>query len=95
MLSREKKCEIILSFPNIIQKENANDRIKFDYEASKAPGKEIIRQLSYAGNGYINAKYMSHGNGYTIDPRGWINIKEFSEDELRTIIKKVIESMSK
>jgi hypothetical protein len=95
MLSREKKCEIILSFPNIIQKQIANDRIKFDYEESKAPGKEIIGELSHTGNGYINAKYMSHVSGYSVDPRGWINIKEFSEDELRIIIQKVIDSMSK
>jgi hypothetical protein len=58
LLSREKKCAIILSFPNIVQKQSSNDRIKFDYEDSLAPGKEIIRELTCTGNGYINAKYM-------------------------------------
>jgi hypothetical protein len=53
----------------------------------KFNGRVIAREFNFTGNGYVWGKELL-GNGLTIDPRGWINVKNFSESELESIIQK-------
>jgi hypothetical protein len=47
--------------------------------------------LTHTGNGYVYGAYLPEYKD-ELDPRGWINIKEYGEKDLRELICKVIES---
>jgi hypothetical protein len=40
----------------------------------------------------VCGKYM---DDYPVDDRGWVRIKDYTQNELKTIIRKAIDSMSK
>jgi hypothetical protein len=90
-LSLRHKRNIFNSFPELTEKISKNGMVGYDYEGSRHRKKEIARELSYTGNGYIYVGYLV---AYTheMDDRGFLNISNFSETELRQIISKVIES---
>jgi len=91
MLSFEHKRTIFSSYSELTETQRSNDRINFEYRGSKKRGKVLACELTASGNGYVLGKYMV---GYKLDNRGWINIKDFNEDELRAVITKAIDSMS-
>lgn len=93
MLSFERKRQIFRSFPELTEVPISYGRINYVFENSRKPRKVLARELYKSGNGYVYGGYL---NGeYPVDDRGWVNIKHFSESELRTIIRKAIDSMSK
>jgi hypothetical protein len=94
LLSRERKIAIFNSYPYMVVRKMSNDRITIDYTASKAPSKVIAHILEASGKGYVNGKYMSERTGYKVHSDGFISIADFTEDELHTIIRKAIQSMS-
>jgi hypothetical protein len=97
MLSLEQK-KAIFSLFELEEKKMSNRRIDYDYPASTQRGKKIATQLYKSGNGYVIGKYMSkeaiHANNYEVDPRGWINIMNFSSEELKQVIIEAMISMS-
>ena len=97
MLSLEQKKAIFSMF-DLEEKKLSNGRIDYEYPASKQRGKKIATQLYKSGNGYVIGKYMSEesikANQYEVDPRGWINIMDFSSDELKNVIIEAMISMS-
>lgn len=57
----------------------------------KYKNKVVVSGLRHTGNGYIWGKDISeYTDKYQIDERGWINFKEFSEDEIRTLLTDVL-----
>jgi hypothetical protein len=92
MLSFEQKRTIFSSFPELKETEISHGRVNYEYSASKKSRKVLARELHPSGNGYVCGEYI---NGYDVDPRGWVKIKDFNEEALRTIIKEAIESMSR
>ncbi|MDD9148332.1 hypothetical protein OYT88_07190 [Sporolactobacillus sp. CQH2019] len=91
MLDYQQKLSIIESFPELKKKEVSLGRINFQYADSVADKKNVIYHLHPNGNGYGYAKDI---DGYEPDAKGMVNIRDFSEEELRGIIKKAIHALS-
>ncbi|WP_409294123.1 hypothetical protein V1498_12865 [Peribacillus sp. SCS-26] len=91
MLSFEEKLAIIESFSELEQKKVSLGRINFQYNESVEEKKNVVYHLHPNGNGYV---YGAKLNGYPTDDRGMVNIRDFSEGELRTIIEQSIFSLS-
>ncbi|MED4924519.1 hypothetical protein P9743_10050 [Anoxybacillus geothermalis] len=98
MLSFEHKKAIFRSFKQLQEKPISNNRVNYVYPESLQRGKVLARELSPSGNGYVNGKYMDSEiikkKGYNVDRRGWINIADFSEEQLREVIEIAMMSMS-
>ncbi|MGX6445637.1 hypothetical protein ACWM35_20670 [Neobacillus sp. K501] len=97
MLSFEDKKAIFRSF-NLVEKQISNGRVSYVYPESKQRGQVLATQLHPSGNGYVIGKYMLEEtireNEYKVDARGWISIREFSEDALVKVISQAKQSMS-
>ncbi|MBM7691118.1 hypothetical protein JOC77_000523 [Peribacillus deserti] len=91
MLTFEQKLAIIESFPELVRKDVSLKRVNFHYEESLSDKKNVVYHLHPNGNGYVYGEYL---NGYETDQKGMVNIRDFSEDELRAILEKSIESLS-
>ena len=91
MLTFEEKLSIIESFPELERKNVSMGRINFHYEASAYDKKNIVYHLHSNGNGFV---YGAELNGYKKNDKGMVNIRDFSADELRTIIQKSILSLT-
>ena len=91
MLTFEKKLSIIESFPELQRKNVSLGRVNFQFEASVIDKKNVVYHLHPNGNGFVYAEYL---DGYDIDEKGMVNIRDFSEYELRSIVKQSIESLS-
>jgi len=92
-LTFEQKRKIFRSFPELTEEKMSYDRFNYWYYGSKRKRKVIARELSHTGNGYVYGAYLQ-GYKDELDPRGWINIKDYEERELKELIKKVIASFS-
>lgn len=90
-LSYEQKRKIFNSFLELAEVISPDGRISYLFEGSNRKKKQIARELSYTGNGYIFGDYLDYSE-YPIDPRGWINVRDLNEQDLRTLIEKVIKS---
>lgn len=96
MLSLEQKRKIFNSFPELTEKKSIvkksnTERFGYDFKESKRNKKEIARELTDTGNGYIYVNYLKEYKDQ-MDDRGFVNIKDFTETKLREIIIKVIQS---
>ncbi|MBP1964371.1 hypothetical protein [Paenibacillus aceris] len=91
MLSLEEKLAIVESFPELQRKDVSLGRINFHYEESSYDKKIVVYHLHPNGNGFVYADYVK---GYATDSKGFINIRDFNGDELRTIIQKSILSLT-
>jgi hypothetical protein len=91
MLTFEEKLSIIESFPELERKNVSLKRVNFHFEESRLDKKNVVYHLHPNGNGFVYANFIK---GYRTDDKGMINIREFSEEELRSLIEKVIERLS-
>ncbi|SDH39619.1 hypothetical protein SAMN05192534_10539 [Alteribacillus persepolensis] len=92
MLTFEEKMKVITeAFPELTQKDVSLGRVNFQYEDSVYDKKNVVYHLHPNGNGYVYAGLIS---GYEADEKGYVNIRDFSEAELRTIIEASIDSLS-
>ncbi|MEC0227165.1 hypothetical protein [Paenibacillus alba] len=91
MLSLEEKLAIVESFPELQRKDVSLGRINFHYEDSVYDKKSVVYHLHPNGNGYVYAEFIK---GYATDNKGLVNIRDFNEEELRSIIEKSILSLS-
>jgi hypothetical protein len=91
MLTFKQKLEIIESFPELERKDVSLGRVNFHYEESIHDKKNVVYHLHPNGNGYVFAHYLDE---YEVDQKGMVNIRDFSENQLRSIIKKAIHSLS-
>lgn len=88
MLTFEQKQEIIQSFPELVRKEVSMKRLNYHYEESTIDKTVVVQHLHPNGNGFV---YVAGLPQYETDDRGLTNIREASEEELRTIIAASIE----
>jgi hypothetical protein len=95
MLSFEEKKAIFHLF-KLKEKKISSGKVNFLYPESKQKGQVLVKQLQPSGNGYIIGKYLPKevSNEYKVDARGWISIKEFSDEELKKVIAEAMTSMS-
>ncbi|GAE94907.1 hypothetical protein JCM21714_4107 [Gracilibacillus boraciitolerans JCM 21714] len=91
MLTFEQKLKIIESFPELTRHDVSMNRVNFHYEESADDKKNVVYHLHPNGNGFVYAEYLSD---YDTDHKGMINIRDFSEAELRTLIQMSIESLA-
>lgn len=91
MLTFEQKLAIIESFPELERKKVSLGRINFHFADSIYDKKNVVYHLHPNGNGFVFAEFLE---GYDVDTKGLVNIRDFTEKELKSIIEKSIESLS-
>lgn len=91
MLTFEQKLEILQSYPELERKDVSLGRVNFHYENSAYDKKTVAYHIHPNGNGYIYAGLLK---GYPVDEKGLVNIREYTEDELRQIVEQSIHSLS-
>jgi len=91
MLSFEEKLAIIETFPQLERKNVSLGRVNFHYEESAHDKKIVVFHLHPGGNGFVYAGLL---RGYETDDRGFVNIRESSAEELRSLIEESILSLS-
>ncbi|EGQ26323.1 hypothetical protein ABZ756_10555 [Mammaliicoccus sciuri] len=91
MLTFEEKQQIIEGFPELVKKEVSMKRLNYHYEESLFDKTVVVQHLHPNGNGFV---YVADVKGYEPDERGLVNIREFSADELRTVIQAAIEGLA-
>ncbi len=91
MLTFEEKLSIIEDFQELTKKEISLGRLNFHFEESLYEKKIVVYHLHPNGNGFV---YGGQLDQYAADNRGMVNIRNFDPDELRSIIRASIESLS-
>lgn len=92
MLTFEEKLAIIESFPELHKKAVSLGRYNFHYEESVHDKKIVVHHLHPNGNGFV---YAGHLPKKLTDPKGMVNIRDYTEEQLRKIIRDSIEYLSK
>ncbi|ASA25946.1 hypothetical protein [Paenibacillus donghaensis] len=91
MLNFEQKLAILDSYPQLERNNVSLGRVNYHYEDSRHDKKTVAFHLHPNGNGYIYAGLL---RGYETDDKGYVNIREFSEPELRSLLEASMTSLS-
>ncbi|MBU5353034.1 hypothetical protein ACN9MH_28720 [Paenibacillus silvae] len=91
MLNVEQKLEILESYPQLQRKEVSLGRVNFHYEDSAYEKKIVALHIHPNGNGYIYAGLLPE---YETDAKGFVNIRDYSEAELRSLLDATLKAMS-
>jgi hypothetical protein len=91
MLTFEQKLEIIESFPQLERRNVSLKRVNFHYEQSVHDKKTVVYHLHPNGNGFVYAGLL---DGYDADDRGFVNIRDYSAEDLRVLVEQAIHSLS-
>ncbi|HLO13089.1 MAG TPA: hypothetical protein VK190_12845 [Pseudoneobacillus sp.] len=91
MLTFEEKIAIIESFPELERKNVSLGRVNYHFEGSVSDKKNVVYHLHPKGNGFVYAEFLQ---GYEIDEKGMVNVRDFSAEDLREIIQKSILSLT-
>ncbi|MDO7906344.1 hypothetical protein Q5741_07920 [Paenibacillus sp. JX-17] len=91
MLPFEQKITILESYPQLQRKNVSLGRVNFHYEDSAYDKKTVAYHLHPNGNGFIYAGLLG---GYPADDKGMVNIRNYSEPQLRELIEASIASLS-
>jgi hypothetical protein len=92
MLTFEEKLAVIAAFTDLQKKDVSMGRVNFHYEASIMDKKIVVYHLHPNGNGFVYAEHIPHT---ATDDKGFVNIREYTAEELRSIIQASIQSLSK
>lgn len=91
MLTFEEKLEIIESYPELNRKDVSLGRVNFHFEGSVHEKKIVVQHLHPNGNGFV---YAGHLPKKATDKKGFINIRDYSETELRQLLQDSISYLS-
>ncbi|UOK63622.1 hypothetical protein MT997_02270 [Paenibacillus sp. OVF10] len=91
MLNVEQKLEVLQSYPQLQRKDVSLGRVNFHYEDSAYDKKIVALHIHPNGNGYIYAGLLPN---YETDAKGFVNIRDYSEADLRTLLDETIQAMS-
>ncbi|PIC63758.1 hypothetical protein CSV79_09965 [Sporosarcina sp. P13] len=91
MLTFEEKQQIIEEFPELVKKEVSMKRLNYHYEESLFEKTVVVQHLHPNGNAFV---YVANVDGYEPDERGLVNVREFSADELRKVIRAAVEALA-
>ncbi|WP_068773868.1 hypothetical protein [Paenibacillus sp. FJAT-26967] len=91
MLSFDQKIAILESFPELQRKNVSLGRVNFHYEESAHDKKTVAYHVHPNGNGYIYAALIPD---CPADDKGMVNIRDYSEDQLRSLVERSIRSLS-
>jgi hypothetical protein len=91
MLTFSEKLAIANSFPELQRKDVSLGRVNYHYEQSAFDKKTVIYHLHPNGNGFV---YAGHLTKYDTDDKGFVNIRDYSADALRSLIAESIRSLT-
>lgn len=91
MLTFEQKIAILDSFPELQRKDVSLGRVNYHFEGSAYEKKTVGYRFHPNGNGYVFAGLVG---GYDTDDKGFVNVRDFTEEQLREIIHVSITSLS-
>lgn len=91
MLTFNEKLAIIESFPELERKNVSLGRVNFQFPNSISDKKNIVYHLHPNGNGFV---YAGKSGSYETDEKGLVNIRDFSADQLRALLKSAIQGLS-
>ncbi|MFD1953826.1 hypothetical protein ACFSL6_06420 [Paenibacillus thailandensis] len=91
MLSFEQKVAICASFPELERSDVSLGRVNFQFPESVYDRKNVVYHLHPNGNGFV---YAGKIQGYAKDAKGLVNIRDFTEEELRSLIRSSIDALS-
>ncbi|MFC0522762.1 hypothetical protein ACFFGV_04050 [Pontibacillus salicampi] len=91
MLTFEEKQNILDTFTELTRREISLGRINYHFEDSAIDKKNVVYHLHPNGNGFVFAELV---DGYETDERGMVNIRDYSEEQLITIVRASIDSLS-
>jgi hypothetical protein len=91
MLTFNEKLAIIESFPELERKNVSLGRINFQFAGSISDKKNVVYHLHPNGNGFVYAGQLAN---YETDEKGMVNIRDFSEEQLRQLLKQSIQALS-
>ncbi|TFD99881.1 MULTISPECIES: hypothetical protein [Jeotgalibacillus] len=90
MLTFEEKLKVIESFDRLTRHNVSLGRVNFHFEESIREKKTVVYHLHPNGNGFV---FTAHLNDFDSDAKGMTNIRDFSEEELRSIIQASMDSL--
>lgn len=91
MLTFEQKLAILDSFPELERRDVSLGRVNYHFEGSAHDKKTVGYRFHPNGNGYVFAGLVGD---YDTDDKGFVNVRDFSEAQLREIIDASIRSLS-
>lgn len=91
MLTFEEKLAIIETFPELERVNVSLGRVNFQFKESVLDKKNVVYHLHPNGNGFVYADRLQN---YQTDEKGMVNIRDFSAQELKQIIRDSITSLS-
>lgn len=91
MLTFEEKLTIIESFPELERVNVSLGRVNFQFNESVYDKKNVVYHLHPNGNGFV---YAGKTTGYETDGKGMVNIRDYSAEELKKVIRESIRSLS-
>ncbi|WP_053366651.1 hypothetical protein [Bacillus sp. FJAT-27245] len=91
MLTFQEKLAIIEAFPELERKNVSLGRVNFQFEGSRTDKKNVVYHLHPNGNGFV---YAGGLDGYQTDEKGLVNIRDFSAEELKSVVAKSISLLS-
>lgn len=91
MLTFQEKLSIIESFPELQRHNVSLGRVNFHYENSCYDKKNVVYHLHPNGNGFVYAGYLK---GYPKDDKDMVNIRDYSAEDLRSLVRASINSLT-
>lgn len=91
MLTFEEKKAIIDTFPQLTEKGVSLKRVNYHFEGSLYEKTVVVYHLHPNGNGFV---FVGDLPGYETNDKGLVNIRDFSEEELRAAISDSIRYLS-
>ncbi|EAF2981517.1 hypothetical protein ACGLY1_002663 [Listeria monocytogenes] len=90
MLNFEEKKALIESIDGFELHEISMGRINVHYPASKRDKKIIVKHLHPNGNAFVYAPFLEVE---PLDKQGYVNVKDYSENEIRVLLLEAKEFM--
>lgn len=91
MLTFEQKLAILDSYDQLERRNVSLGRVNYHFEHSRHDKKTVAFHLHPNGNGFVYAGLL---RGYETDDKGLVNIRDYSEPELRSLLDASIASLS-
>ena len=91
MLNFEEKLAIIDTFPELERVNVSLGRVNYQFKESKSDKKNVVYHLHPNGNGFVYAGKLPN---YDTDQKGMVNIRDFSAQELKQLIRESIKSLA-
>lgn len=92
MLTFEQKQAILEDFPQLTKKDISMKRVNYHFEGSLYEKTIIVEKLHPNGNGFVFVGALEKYKEQSV--KGLVNIRDFSEAELREIVQDAIDYLA-